>query len=336
MNEIRIQIADWHSTDALRQIRQAVFVDEQRVPAELDWDEHDPQATHFLMLDGDRPIGTARLLADGHIGRVAVLPDWRRRGYGAQLMLAVMNDARHQGFQQLELSAQVHATAFYGRLGFIVASAPYLEAGIAHVDMTWKSEASELAPIDFVSPGRFDIINPNVGSTPRYAPNTDLILGDDPALQEIDENTALPLACNLVLQVRRSLIIHGAEQASWLFNRRDFVDCCEQLIAARPKCRIRILLQDVPRDFLFGHSLVQLMHRFPSFCEIRKQNPELPRASQVYLLADGEGILMLPRSSVRQGFVRARSPDQVKRWSSSFDELWSSSQSDPSLRRFLL
>ncbi len=336
MNEIRIQIADWVSTEALRHIRQTVFVDEQQVPDELEWDEHDERATHFLLLAGGHAIGTARLLADGHIGRVAVLRDWRGRKLGARLMQAVMDHASSQGLRRLELSAQAHATEFYARLGFTATSTPYIEAGIPHVDMSWEAEAPDLAPIDFVSPGRFEIINPDVDSLPRYSPTTTLILGDDPTLQEIDENTALPLACDLVLQVRRSLIIHGAEQACWLFNRRDFIDCCEQLIAARPKCRIRILLQDVPKDLLFGHSLVQLMHRFPSFCEIRKQNPELARTSQVYLLADSEGILMLPRSSVRQGFVRAKSPDQVKRWSSSFDELWSTSQSDPSLRRFLL
>lgn len=336
MNEIRVQIADWHSTDALRQIRLAVFVDEQQVPVELEWDDHDQQATHFLMLEGNRPVGTARLLADGHIGRVAVLPGGRGRGLGSRLMQAVMDHASHQGMRHLALSAQVQATDFYSRLGFTVASAPYMEAGIAHVDMTWNAAAPELAPIDFVSLGRYTIINPDVDTPARYTSASAPTLGDDPTLIEIDESNALSMACDLVLQVRRALVIHGAEQASWLFNRRDFIDCCEQLIAARPKCQIRILLQDVPREFLFGHSLAQLMHRFPSFCEIRKQNPELPRASQVYLLADAEGILMLPRGNVRQGFVRARSPDQVRRWSSSFNELWSSSQSDPSLRRFLL
>ena len=73
---------------------------------------------HFLALEGDFPIGTARLLPDGHVGRVSVLKDWRGLKVGDALMQAVIGEAEKRGLKQQMLSAQVQATAFYERLGF--------------------------------------------------------------------------------------------------------------------------------------------------------------------------------------------------------------------------
>lgn len=85
------------------------------------------------------PIGTARLLPDGHIGRVSVLKDWRGMKVGDALMQAVIAEAEARGLKQQMLSAQVQATAFYERLGFSLVSEEFLEAGIPHVDMVRHS-----------------------------------------------------------------------------------------------------------------------------------------------------------------------------------------------------
>lgn len=78
MSKVHVRLADWHKDNAaLRRIREAVFINEQSVAPELEWDSEDSQAIHFLALEDDYPIGTARLLSDGHIGRVSVLRDWR-------------------------------------------------------------------------------------------------------------------------------------------------------------------------------------------------------------------------------------------------------------------
>ncbi|WP_459206054.1 GNAT family N-acetyltransferase [Pseudomonas sp. MLB6B] len=136
MNKIRVRTADWQQDNAeLRRIREAVFVAEQQVPPELEWDADDQSAVHFLALEGDYPVGTARLLADGTIGRVAVLKDWRGLKVGDALMQAVIREAETRQLTPQKLSAQVHATAFYERLGFRVVSEEFLEAGIPHVDM---------------------------------------------------------------------------------------------------------------------------------------------------------------------------------------------------------
>src|SRR5690606_28630459 len=135
MPEPLVQVVEWSRTPALRGIRQCVFVDEQQVPAELEWDAHDSDATHFLLTVEGRSLGTARLLADGHIGRVALRAEARGQGLGALLMRAVMAQARSMGLPRLELSAQTEAVGVYQRPGFSVCSEEYLDAGIPHRDM---------------------------------------------------------------------------------------------------------------------------------------------------------------------------------------------------------
>ena len=140
MSEINVRIASWQNDNAvLRHIRECVFINEQAVPAELEWDAEDASATHFLAYEGDYPIGTARLLPDGHIGRVSVLKDWRGLHVGNAILLSVIAEAEKNGLTRQMLSAQVQATAFYERLGFKVVSGEYLDAGIPHVDMVRES-----------------------------------------------------------------------------------------------------------------------------------------------------------------------------------------------------
>ena len=121
---------------ALSDVRAAVFIREQNVPEELEWDADDESALHFLAEDGDRrPIGTARLLEDGHIGRMAVLVSWRRRGVGTALLESALAAARSQGMEAVRLNAQTHAVPFYQRSGFETVGGEFLDAGIPHVTM---------------------------------------------------------------------------------------------------------------------------------------------------------------------------------------------------------
>ena len=116
-------------------IRKTVFVEEQAVPLELEMDEYDETATHFLLREGNMPLATARLL-DKHgrakIGRVAVLQEARGRGLGLLLMRAVLDEARRQGFTESVLDSQTYAIPFYERLGFVAEGAEFDDAGIPH------------------------------------------------------------------------------------------------------------------------------------------------------------------------------------------------------------
>ncbi|MGD9409716.1 GNAT family N-acetyltransferase [Thiohalocapsa sp.] len=133
----RIRRAQWERDNAaLNAIRRQVFVREQGVPETLEWDGLDADAVHLLAEDGDgRPIGTARLLPSGQIGRMAVLAEHRRRGVGRALLLELLRIARADGNERLFLNAQLAALPFYSTLGFEPDGEVFEEAGIAHQRM---------------------------------------------------------------------------------------------------------------------------------------------------------------------------------------------------------
>ena len=132
----RIELGRWSEVEAeARRIRFAVFVEEQGVPAELELDERDEPSVHALAFEENQAVGTARLLPDGHIGRMAVMKPWRGRGIGAALLRRLIDAARERGDREVLLSAQVHALGFYRAHGFIAHGDVYDEAGIPHQEM---------------------------------------------------------------------------------------------------------------------------------------------------------------------------------------------------------
>ncbi len=131
-----IQVTWQQAESHLREVRTKVFIEEQCVPPDLEWDELDESARHLLVMnDANEPIACARLLNNGSIGRMAVLRDWRGLGVGSTLLRMAIELQQKQGAKIITLSAQMHAIAFYEKAGFVVSSQPYLDANIPHVDM---------------------------------------------------------------------------------------------------------------------------------------------------------------------------------------------------------
>lgn len=116
-------------------IRFQVFVREQRVPAEIELDDMDAPSLHAIAFENEKAIGTGRLLPDGHIGRMAILKEWRRRGIGAAILKALIDAAERRGDREIALSAQLHAVEFYRTHGFAPVGDVYEEAGIPHQAM---------------------------------------------------------------------------------------------------------------------------------------------------------------------------------------------------------
>ncbi|WP_280540274.1 GNAT family N-acetyltransferase [Chromohalobacter sp. 11-W] len=137
MREWHITSGDWETLGAAcSAIRKVVFIEEQNVPQAEEWDGRDPQCLHFLLHVDDRPVGTARLLPDGHIGRVAILEEVRGQGLGLHLMEATLVAAREAGHHAVHLDAQTYAIPFYERLGFTAHGDEFLDANIPHYHMS--------------------------------------------------------------------------------------------------------------------------------------------------------------------------------------------------------
>jgi predicted GNAT family N-acyltransferase len=113
-------------------IRKAVFVIEQSVPEEIEMDDLDAVAQHVLAFVDGTAVGTGRITAEGRIGRMAVLREYRGRGVGRDILLALVEIGRSYHIDRLCLSAQCHAIPFYERMGFVAQGGVYEEAGIPH------------------------------------------------------------------------------------------------------------------------------------------------------------------------------------------------------------
>lgn len=150
MSGLVVRAVGWDSpeSDAARALRMAVFVDEQRVPAELELDEIDPVAFHVACYDGGVAVATGRLFEDperpnhGRIGRMAVAREARGRGAGRAVLLALVAEGLRRGYEAFVLDAQVHALGFYGRLGFAAFGPEHLDAGIVHRMMQQSADSA--------------------------------------------------------------------------------------------------------------------------------------------------------------------------------------------------
>ncbi len=134
-----IRSVDWSEAAArCLTIRRRVFIEEQQIPETIEIDGRDPNCLHILASRGPVDVGTARLLPDAHVGRVAVLPDYRGQGIGAAIMRAVAEAARTRGDSALHLASQASAVPFYLALGFEPEGPRFMEAGIPHQNMSLK------------------------------------------------------------------------------------------------------------------------------------------------------------------------------------------------------
>lgn len=133
----RIELMSWEKAQPVAgPIRFAIFVGEQNVPPGIELDDMDAKSVHAIAYAPDgKAVGTGRLLPDGHIGRMAVVKEWRRQGVGAAILEALVEEARRRGHAEVMLSAQLQAAEFYRNHGFVAEGKVYQEAGILHQKM---------------------------------------------------------------------------------------------------------------------------------------------------------------------------------------------------------
>ena len=136
--QYRIKQVSWEShQDALRYIRSEVFIREQTVPYELEWDGLDKNCIHVLAEDdAGQPLGCARMLAGGHIGRMAVLSAFRHQRIGSAMLVDLIRQAKQKSYTYVFLNAQLQAVRFYEQHGFIISGDLFYDASIPHYRMT--------------------------------------------------------------------------------------------------------------------------------------------------------------------------------------------------------
>lgn len=237
----RLALADYPTRRALlHQVRHAVFVDEQQVPAELETDALDPLSLHVLACDdAGRPIGTGRLAPDGRIGRMAVARDWRGRGVGDALLLALVEQARARGLREVRLHAQLPARVFYTRQGFLPEGEEFEEAGIAHQGMR-------------------------------------RVLVGAANIDRIDE--AVAIATALVHRARRRLWIHSRQFDPGLLDAAPVMDALRRFATARHDKQAWLIVHDAQAIRQAGSPLLSLLQRLPSVFRAREVSDPVDRA----------------------------------------------------------
>lgn len=242
---MEINIVKWDDAQSsLRLIRQKVFIEEQQVPQDLEWDNLDKQATHFLGKEGNRPVACARLINNEYLGRLAVLKDYRSHGWGRRLIHAIEQHLVEQRKGRLSLNAQANSYSFYFKNGYRPDEDMHWDASIPHIKMT-------------------KLLNRPNSSSHTYI------------LEKDEENhySGQPAASAAWFQIgtsqaRRELNIQISDLTHPVFNNANCVANIAQFIRESNKRTVRVLInQEVPG--LSEHPLVLLQQRMSSRILIR-------------------------------------------------------------------
>lgn len=315
----RIRQYSWQlAPGTIRDIRQQVFIDEQQVPPELEWDSTDEIADHYLMvLPDNTPVGVARVFSTldevAHIGRMAILPDFRGQGYGQQLLRHLMAETGPE-FGELRLSAQEHAISFYQASGFHLCSDAYDDAGIPHFDMRCYAPDLALQGLD-------DHTLP-------------LIAGEDTKAWLFDtEAPLIRLMDSIVGQARQRVWLYDRFLDHDLYDRARFRELLSGLARKHRLSEVRILIHDDQPLMKRRHRLVELMRRLPSHISIRLINDEIPFEDRPFLLADRDGVICRHDFDKPGGFANFADGGRVKLLGEAFLRMWEGGRKSVELRQ---
>lgn len=279
-----VAVADYAAAlAALRSVREAVFVQEQQVPAEIELDAHDPLCQHVLALDAeDRPIGTGRLTPDRRIGRMAVLAGWRGRGVGEALLDALIERARQLGWRELSLHAQASAIGFYARRGFLPFGERFVEAGIDHQSMRLLLDAAN--PVE-------------------------------------TRAAALAALAGVIANARRGLSIYSRDLDPGLLDRPEVVAALRRLATSGGAIRVLLHDPDAPQRALAP--LIGLSQRLSSVFEFRAiEEPVDLKYPSAYVVNDRDGWYYRPLGHRYDGETRLDGGARARQLRAHFDPVW--------------
>ena len=326
---VDVRIADWETESAaLKAIRKRVFVEEQKVPREVEWDGRDDDAVHLVAEDhrGDA-VGTARLLPTGQIGRMAVLPERRGFGIGRRLLDAAVDAARDRGETEVFLNAQARALAFYEAAGFRTVGPEFEEAGIPHRRMELPIGIAFEPPVE----GPLRIVNADADRSPYEHP----ALGDCvDAVRMLEGEGALADAIvELAAHARREVLIYSQDLDPRYFDRPELLEALSRFARRHGNARVGVLVHDTRRMIRDGHGLLELARRLSSSMAIRIVHPEMQDRDDTFVLADRTGMVGIPRSSAPAGFTNLNDAPLTRQYANLWNRLNDRSVTDPNLRQ---
>jgi hypothetical protein len=201
-----------------------------------------------------------------------------------------------------------------------------------------QPQAADLPAIEFESPGRFRVHNPQTATADAsQLEPAPFFIGQQRQIQHFDnQQDARAHALALLQQAQRSLCIYSADLEPWLYHHSSIQAACTAFLLANPRNQLRILLRDVSRAVKDGHRLLALARKLPSNCHIRKLNPDYPSEASNFLLADSCALLVRPEPSQYAGYACYQDPANVRLRQAQFAQAWNTSISDADLRSFLL
>ena len=296
----------------LRHVRETVFVAEQQVPLEEEWDELDPRCHHVIARDlQGQPIGTGRLTPEHKIGRMAVLREWRGRGVGDAMLVALIDQARTRGWTEVSLNAQVSAEGFYARHGFQAYGERFMEAGIEHQAMR-----RSLEPMS--SEGR-------VTASAR---------GPSQPLQDftsLHEATAATVA--LVQGARRGIRLYSRDLEPVLYAQPAVLDAFRQFAIAGTGGVVQVILQEPATAHGAIHPLLTLAQRLTTAFQFRTPvDPVDLQYPSAFLVNDRDGYLFRGIGSRFEGDWSPALPSRNRQLSEHFGRVWERSRPCTELR----
>jgi predicted GNAT family N-acyltransferase len=320
--DIHVVPVDWSTHQhQLNEVRDAVFVREQGVPQELEWDGLDADATHFLAVnEAGQALGCARLLGTGQIGRMAVVASQRRGGIGRRLLEAAVEKACEDGHAEVFVHAQTEVARFYREAGFVPEGQEFMEADIPHIAMRL------ILPVEFrpsAEPIPAPLIVPQESDADDARAELKHLHGEPESIDAL-------AAC--VAEPTRALLIYSQYLDHALFDRPEIVDAVSRFVRSAPPATLRILIHSSQPMVSRGHKLLELARRIDSKIEIRKVPDGLATDVHTYLVWDQRGYWLMPDYREYDGLTNLYDPVQASKLTERFDYLWNLSSPDPELR----
>jgi predicted GNAT family N-acyltransferase len=303
-SDFRVEPADYRTDfQDLRRVREPVFVVEQQVPIEMEWDALDPICQHVVARDiENHPIGTGRLTPQRKIGRLAVLREWRGRGVGEAMLVALIDAARAQRWPEVELNAQVEAVGFYAKYGFVKDGEEYDEAGTGIRHQTMRLQ---LEPIE---------------GPPSPPPRLALV-----AVESLED--ALRATATVITGSRRELCVFSRDLDYALFAAATTMDALRAYATSGVGATVHVLVLDPQIPTQQNHPWLTLAQRLPSVFAFRVCEEEHDRQyPSAFVVGDRGGLYFRPIGGRIEGETSDASPARARQLREAFDRMWQRSR----------